>query len=241
MLLRTIYNALFEPDPPKNDKNSIPKPNKKKQPQKKSLTEKEIKNEAYKKLLKKQQTREKVTQIRESLQLAKKDKKKISELEKMLKNTNSRKYIDLHSAYSFLHKHYYRLRDKKWRADKKAIHYCLKDIELFPKYKKAYIEQAKERKMIELYLNDSLTLLELDKKKIEIKNDDEDKYFDRNISSFKQLVLLYEGKSEWKKAIEICHLALSYNLTDGTKYGYEGRIKKLEKKLNSDSKKTTNS
>ena len=52
-----------------------------------------------------------------------------------------------------------------------------------------------------------------------------------SMPSFKQYAIICEKQGEFQEAIDICRLALSYGLDDGTKGGYEGRIKKLENKL----------
>ena len=52
------------------------------------------------------------------------------------------------------------------------------------------------------------------------------------ITTFQRLVIAYEKKERYQDAIDVCNKALEYNLSDGTKGGYEGRKSKLEKKLN---------
>lgn len=49
--------------------------------------------------------------------------------------------------------------------------------------------------------------------------------------SFKILVLILEKEKNYKEAIKISELALKYEQDDGTKSGFEGRIKKLNKNL----------
>ena len=51
------------------------------------------------------------------------------------------------------------------------------------------------------------------------------------ITTFQRLVILYERNSQYREAIDICNLAIKYNLTDSTKGGYPARLAKLEKKL----------
>lgn len=51
------------------------------------------------------------------------------------------------------------------------------------------------------------------------------------IPSFQQLAIIYEKTGRFQEAIDICNLALKYNLTDSTKGGYTGRLEKLMKKL----------
>ncbi|NIK12833.1 hypothetical protein [Alkalibacillus almallahensis] len=53
-----------------------------------------------------------------------------------------------------------------------------------------------------------------------------------SIPSFKRLSIIFENQERYQEAIEICDIALSLQLKDGTKGGFEGRRKRLEKKLN---------
>ena len=57
---------------------------------------------------------------------------------------------------------------------------------------------------------------------------------DTKIPSFQRLAIIYEKKGEYKKAIDICKKAIKYNLRDTSKAGFEGRLERLEKKLNKD-------
>ena len=51
------------------------------------------------------------------------------------------------------------------------------------------------------------------------------------IPSFQQLAIIYDKAGRYQEAIDICKLALKYDLTDNTKSGYTGRLEKLQKKL----------
>lgn len=51
------------------------------------------------------------------------------------------------------------------------------------------------------------------------------------ITTFQRLAIIYEKDKQYAKAIEICKLAIKYELSDSTKGGYPARIEKLEKKL----------
>lgn len=52
------------------------------------------------------------------------------------------------------------------------------------------------------------------------------------IRTFQRLAMIYEKQGQIEEAIGVCRLAIKYKLQDSTKGGYEGRIKRLEKKLN---------
>ncbi len=56
------------------------------------------------------------------------------------------------------------------------------------------------------------------------------------IPSFQQLAIMYEKAGRYQDAIDICKLAMKYDLTDSTKSGYAGRLEKLQKKLNDSAK-----
>lgn len=51
------------------------------------------------------------------------------------------------------------------------------------------------------------------------------------ITTFQRLVIFYEKNEQYDKAIDICNLAIKYELTDSTKGGYLSRLEKLKKKL----------
>ncbi|MFP4691639.1 MAG: hypothetical protein ACLFMU_06975 [Bacteroidales bacterium] len=55
------------------------------------------------------------------------------------------------------------------------------------------------------------------------------------ISTFQHYATLLTELGDYDKAIEVCKTAVSYDLDDGTKSGYEGRIERIEKKRNSNS------
>ncbi|MEK4880189.1 MULTISPECIES: hypothetical protein [Paenibacillus] len=86
-------------------------------------------------------------------------------------------------------------------AAKKLISVCLKDIELFPKFKEAWFARNPDYNFIP------------------------------NIPSFQKLAIFYENKGLFYEAIDICHVAIEYGAEDKTKGGYTTRILRLEKKL----------
>ena len=55
---------------------------------------------------------------------------------------------------------------------------------------------------------------------------------DVRIPSYKRLAIIYEKQGKFEKAIKICQKAINHNLRDNTKQGFEGRLKKLKKKVN---------
>ena len=50
------------------------------------------------------------------------------------------------------------------------------------------------------------------------------------ISTFQEYATVLTEDSKFEKAIEVCKIALSYGLHDGTKSGFEGRILRIKKK-----------
>ncbi|MFO7966780.1 MAG: tetratricopeptide repeat protein [Archaeoglobaceae archaeon] len=52
------------------------------------------------------------------------------------------------------------------------------------------------------------------------------------IPSFERLAIIYEKQGKFEEAIEICQMALKLGLKSSRKGGFEGRINKLQKKLN---------
>ena len=60
---------------------------------------------------------------------------------------------------------------------------------------------------------------------------EEFRYYPPRCPSLSQLAIIYEKMGEYEKAIEISNIAASLNQTDGTKGGFEGRISKLQKKI----------
>ncbi len=48
---------------------------------------------------------------------------------------------------------------------------------------------------------------------------------------FRQLAIVFEENQEYEKAMDICEKAMAHGLSDGTKTGYTGRIKRLKRKM----------
>lgn len=53
------------------------------------------------------------------------------------------------------------------------------------------------------------------------------------VSTFQELSTVYTEDGNYDRAIEICKMALSYDLHDRTQGGFDARIKRIEKKRNS--------
>ena len=109
----------------------------------------------------------------------------------------------------------------------KVIQYCKMDIELLPAFKKEYLEQAREN-----LINWSDSPLTIEKDKLEVQERLKNLKFNIGIPSFKYLALAYEKKEMYREAIEACKSAISNDIGDDTKSGFEGRIIRLNKKMN---------
>ncbi len=116
-------------------------------------------------------------------------------------NLNASNPYELHFAYNGLIKLYYKNIRYRPDATEKLIHFCKKDIGLFPKFRDAWFDQ----------------------------NPDYD--FLPRIPSFQRLIQVYEREGRLHEAIDVCLLAIECGLNDGTKAGFEGRLTKLQNKL----------
>lgn len=114
--------------------------------------------------------------------------------------------IGLHFTYNQLIELYYKQRDKWDNALEKCIDTCWKDINKMD-------DIIREFKKDQLYKDyGSLP----------------------RMPSFQRLAIIYEKQGKIEEAITVCDKAITYKLTDKTKGGFEGRKKKLEKKLKGD-------
>ena len=52
------------------------------------------------------------------------------------------------------------------------------------------------------------------------------------VTTFQHLATVFMEDRDYDRAVKICKMALKYKLHDGTKGGYEGRIKSIERKKN---------
>lgn len=107
----------------------------------------------------------------------------------------------LHFSYNGFIKLFYKHRETDPKNEERLIEICKLDIELFPKFRDAWFAQ-----------NPNYNFLP-------------------RIPSFQRLVQVYERRHQLQDAIDICLLAIKYGLDDGTKGGFEGRLIKLQKKL----------
>lgn len=119
--------------------------------------------------------------------------------------------VERHFVYNQLIDYYFSLRDKEKNALEKCVEYCKEDIKIAP-------EVLKKMK------NDNMWKHHNEKGELE--------FVPPQFPSFKRLAIIYENNKNYQEAIEICEKALKLNLRDGTKTGFEGRIKRLERKLN---------
>ncbi|MED4866150.1 hypothetical protein ABET15_04415 [Heyndrickxia faecalis] len=137
--------------------------------------------------------------------------------------------VALHFDYLRIIELLYKKRKEDQEALKECIEYCKKDIELYPKFKKAYDEADKQqiKDRIASYKELGYGKEMYGQLEKELKNF---KPLNLRIPAFQQLAIIYEQNKEYKKAIEICELALKYDLEDGTQGGFEGRIERIKKK-----------
>ena len=57
------------------------------------------------------------------------------------------------------------------------------------------------------------------------------------VTTFQHLATVYSEDGNYDRAIDICKMALSYDLHDNTQSGFEGRIERIQKKKLKDQKK----
>lgn len=61
-----------------------------------------------------------------------------------------------------------------------------------------------------------------------------EKFFKENeprVHVFKRLAIIYKKQERYKEAIEVCKKAIRYDMRDGTKSGFEGRLERLKREL----------
>lgn len=124
--------------------------------------------------------------------------------------------VELQFMYNNLIDVYYKFRDES-NYLQNCIDTCIKDIQITDKF-------LNELRKNDLELRDELYL-----DNPNLKNLEKDFKLPR-IPSFQRLAIIYENQGEYDKAIDICEKAIMFNLEDGTKMGFKGRIEKLTKK-----------
>jgi hypothetical protein len=108
----------------------------------------------------------------------------------------------------------------KQRENPESLHLCIKycreQIKLFPEFREAYWDEqiAANEDMSEYW------------ETLKAEN-----RIDIRIPSFQRLAKILEEQGDIAGAIHVCKLAVSSNLTDGTKGGFEGRKERLLRKL----------
>jgi len=112
-----------------------------------------------------------------------------------------------HFAYQSLIELYYKQRDTLPNAIDECIKYCIEDIK--------HIEE-----FIEAWKKEQLKIGRLD-----------NQIFLPSVLSLERLATIYEKQEKIKEAIEICNIALKYDLEDSIRGGFEGRKAKLQNKL----------
>lgn len=61
-----------------------------------------------------------------------------------------------------------------------------------------------------------------------------EKFFKENeprVHAFKRLAIIYKKQERYKEAIGVCKKAIRYDMRDGTKSGFEGRLERLKREL----------
>lgn len=112
---------------------------------------------------------------------------------------------DIHFYYLALIRFYYRPKTPGQYNKEMAEQVCLADIDLMTHHTKQFL-----RDMFPYGYGDEII---------------------PNSLAFKTLAIIYEKDEEYEKAIDISLKALELGQNDGTKGGYAGRIKRLQKKL----------
>nr|DAL87918.1 MAG TPA: YbfG [Caudoviricetes sp.] len=136
----------------------------------------------------------------------------------------------LHFDYLELINYLYKHRKEDPIIMDECIEYCKADIALYPEFRKDYDKQDKK------YWIDRIAWYKKQGYSRDVYSDLEDhiknfKPLNIRIPSFQQLAIIYEQQKKFDEAIKICELALKYELKDGTKSGFKGRIARIEKKM----------
>lgn len=118
--------------------------------------------------------------------------------------------IDRHFLYNQLINYYYGLRDIKEGSIEICKKYCKESIELAPMFLR-----IDEKDYYTLYKNTV----------------DAPEYKPPRIPAFQRMSIILDNEGKYHEAIKVCQKAIELNLRDGTKGGFEGRIKRLQKKI----------
>jgi hypothetical protein len=148
--------------------------------------------------------------------------KVLSESERHINNA-----VELHFHYNDWIDLAYKQRENPYFLNL-CIEYCKKDIEIFPKLRESWVE--KEIKEIKEYQKRFKNYSFADDYEQRIR-DAVKRGIDIRIPSFERLAIIYEKQAKFQEAAKICELAISYNLEDSKKNGFEDRFEKLNKKL----------
>jgi tetratricopeptide (TPR) repeat protein len=162
-------------------------------------------------------------------------KKRFDLADKLLEEAikRNKNATDLHYTYNYLIDLCYKRRDEGPEWLERCINYCLADIEIFPLFKEEYLQQEREH-----LIKAADSPLNTKKERLKYLRKAENVEFLLSVPSFQRLAIIYEKQGKYEEAIDICKLAISYGLKDSTKSGFEGRIARLTKKLQSFNRKT---
>ena len=146
----------------------------------------------------------------------KQEKELLSELSK-----NKRSPVSRHFSFIQLQDFYYKFRSLDEKYIDKCIEYCELDLDTLDEMTEAYIKEEIDRaKQLASITGDKNI-----KKEIEgIK----EKGFIGNIPAFKRLVIIYDKKEEYEKALNVCNRAIKYGQSIED---FEQRKEKLIKKM----------
>lgn len=136
--------------------------------------------------------------------------------------------IDQHFTYLHLIDTCYKQRDKEPEWVERCAEYCRRDIDLFPAFKEAWINEER-KSLLKMSRDPFYTAEERKRYRAEAKKEIP---FNLHIPSFARLAIIYEKQGRFDEAIKVCDMAISYGVFgDGTKGGFTERRKRLEKKL----------
>ena len=134
---------------------------------------------------------------------------------------NKNNPVNRHFSYINLQNFYYKYRSIEEEYINKCIEYCTLDINSLSEMVEAYVaEEIKRTKQLASY--SGTTNIESEIEKIRKQG------FIGNIPAFKRLVIIFEKKEAYEKAIEICNSAIAYGQSVEE---FEEKKQKLQKKM----------